>query len=338
MANRISMKDIAEELGVSVALVSYVLNGKFTNRIHVDTAEKIRELAAKYQYTPNQIAKSLKSNKTYTIGLIVADISNLFYSEIAHHIEGEVNKYGYNVLFGSAYEDSERFKNILDVFMSKQVDGLILAVPEGAEKYLERVANSKFPYVVLDRQFDVVPDHKIINIDNYAASRSVVLHFHQEGFTRVGAIALESNLQHLLQRKKGFTDTTFKELGTDAFFYEIPERDLHQQIESVVLNAIHEDRVEALCFFTNRIAMAALGVLAKHDIKVPEDVGVVCFDHAEAYHIFKTSISFVQQPLAEMSRAAVKRILDPDTRSDRMYFNTTLVVNDSSRRRSKEKS
>src|SRR5690606_35989341 len=136
MSKKVSMKDIAAELGVSVALVSYVLNGKMTSRINVETADKIRRLATKYNYRPNQIAKSLKSRKTYTIGLIVADISNLFYSSIARFIEEEANQHGYNVLFGSAYEDTKRFSSLLDVFIAKQVDGLILAVPDGGEVFL----------------------------------------------------------------------------------------------------------------------------------------------------------------------------------------------------------
>lgn len=87
MRRKVSLKDIAQKLNVSTALVSYVLNDKFTDRIHPDTARRIKNLAEELEYHPNQIAKSLKNNQTFTIGLIIADISNLFYSSIARVIK-----------------------------------------------------------------------------------------------------------------------------------------------------------------------------------------------------------------------------------------------------------
>lgn len=329
MAKKISMKDIAQELGVSVALVSYVLNRKFSNRISVDTAEKIRKLAKKYNYTPNQIAKSLKNNKTYTIGLIVADISNLFYSEISRHIEEEAQSLGYNVVFASAYEDPNRFESIVDVFLSKQVDGLILAVPEGADKYLSKVEQSGIPYVSIDREFENIDPSKIINIDNYKASASVVQHLHENGFKKPCAIALKSNLNHLVARKKGFTETINLNYNAEALLSEISERTLEEEIEGVILKAIKEDKADAIYFLTNRIAMAGLAVLAKNNIAVPESVGVVCFDEAEAYKIFNTNLTYVKQPLIEMGVAAVQKIINQKSNNQNLKFSTTLIIKES---------
>lgn len=328
MAKKVSMKDIAAEVGVSVALVSYVLNGKFTNRIKAETAEKIKHLAKKYDYQPNQIAKSLKSNKTFTIGLIVADISNLFYSSIARHIEDEANRLGYNVVFGSAYEDPNRFKALLDVFIAKRVDGLILAVPEDGEKYLEKVLSSNIPYVVLDREFDVVDPSKIVNIDNYQASSDAVKHLYSNNFNRIGAIGLKTSLKHLLERKRGFLETSKEFYSTGfTFMYEVEESELYDEIEKLVLHAIHVDQVDCLYFFTNKIAMAALGVLAKYNVEIPQKIGVLCFDEAEAYHLFKTPISFIRQPLKLMSQLAVNLILGNHSQKKGHKFHVEIVEN-----------
>src|SRR6188472_3049568 len=113
MKNKISLKDIAEKVGVSVTLVSYVLNNKMEGRINKDVAQKIRDTAKKLNYHTNQIAKSLKTNKTNTIGLIVADISNPFSSGLARIIEDEADKQGYTVIFGSSDEKPLRFENLL---------------------------------------------------------------------------------------------------------------------------------------------------------------------------------------------------------------------------------
>src|SRR5690625_6977678 len=95
MKKRISLKDIANEVGVSTSLVSYVLNNQLENRINKETAKKIRKVAAEMNYRPNHVARSLKRNKTQTIGLIVADIANPFSSSIARIIEDEAKKHGY---------------------------------------------------------------------------------------------------------------------------------------------------------------------------------------------------------------------------------------------------
>src|SRR5690606_38773497 len=104
--------DIANQLGVSTALVSYVLNDQKKGRINLETANKIKELAKSLNYFPNQIAKSLKSDRTYVIGLVIADISNLYYSNIARFIEDKSNKHNYNVVFGSADESAKKFQEL----------------------------------------------------------------------------------------------------------------------------------------------------------------------------------------------------------------------------------
>lgn len=328
------MKDIAAELGVSTALVSYVLNGKMTDRINIETAERIRALAKKYRYSPNQIAQSLKSRKTHTIGLIVADISNLFYSAIARHIEDEANNFGYHVLFGSAYEDPERFGAILEVFVAKQVDGLILAVPEGGDKYLSGLQHGHIPFVVLDREFDGVKRSKIVNIDNYSASREVVEHLCRNGFRRVGAITLKTKLRHLEERKRGFVEGWHDvRERNQPFVYEITEKELDNEIEQTLVNAIHVDHVDAVYFFTNKIAMAGLAVLARLTIDVPNQLGVVCFDEADAYRIFRKELSYIRQPLKEMSQRAVRIVLEKEEVSPENRFKAVLIPKESSQRR-----
>lgn len=327
------MKRIAQELGVSVALVSYVLNGKMTNRINEQTAERIRTLAKQLNYQPNQIAKSLKSNKTYTLGLIVADISNFFYSYLARYIEEEANNQGYNLIFGSAYEDPERFQKLLNVLVARQVDGLILALPEGAERSIDHLNAIGIPYVLIDREFPDFNKVTTFNLDNFKSSKAVVDHLVAEGFKRLGAIGLQTNLQHLMERKRGFVETSLQHLPAEAVFtYDVPENLLNEQIEDVLKQAVEHDKVDAICFFTNKIAMAALPVMIKHQWKIPDQVGIVCYDEAEAYKLFSYPLSYVRQPLQEMSVWAVNYLIDKEQRlkGKHIKFDADLVINASS--------
>src|ERR1700712_615587 len=119
MNKKISLKDIADKVGVSTALVSYVLNNKKEGRIKKSVAERIREVAMELNYRTNQIAKSLKINKTFTIGLIVSDISNPFSSGLARIIEDEADKKNYTVIFGSSDESVQRSNKLVDTFLNR---------------------------------------------------------------------------------------------------------------------------------------------------------------------------------------------------------------------------
>lgn len=330
------MKDIANELGVSVALVSYVLNGKKTEKINAHTAAKIKSLAAEMNYSPNQIAKSLKTNKTFTLGLIVADISNLFYSSIAKYIEEEANEYGYHVIYGSAHENPDRFDSILNLLLSRQVDGFILAIPENAEQWIRVLTDFNQPFVVIDRKFDAFPYAPSIILDNLDASRRIVTHLVDNGFKRPGMVTINRNLVHLKERKAGYVNTCMELLNQEPFVYELEEGRMEEQMQEVIQNSVFRDKVDSLCFFTNKIAMAGLSEIAAIDLEVPNQLGIVCFDEAVAYKLFRTPITYFRQPIQEMSKAAVDYLIDRiDNKGTRLEkgieeFKGMLVINKSS--------
>lgn len=332
------MKDIANRLGVSVALVSYVLNGKKTDKINDRTAAKIKALAATMNYSPNQIAKSLKTNRTLTLGLIVADISNLFYSSIAKYIEEEANRHGYQVIYGNAYESPDRFNSILNLLLSRQVDGFILAIPEKAEHCIRLLTDLNQPFVIIDRKFNEFPDAPSIILNNQEASGAIVAHLVQNGFKRPGLVTINRNLVHLQERKTGYMNACARLLNRKAFVYELEEEHLERQIKAVIKKSVFKDKVDSLCFFTNKVAMAGLSEIASMDLPVPGALGIVCFDEAEAYKLFRTPVTYFKQPLQEMSRAAVDYLLsqmepgDNNEKERLEEFNGTLVVHQSSMR------
>ena len=333
MSKKVSMKRIASELGVSVALVSYVLNGKMTERINPQTAAKIKALAKELNYQPNQIAKSLKNKKTHTLGLIIADISNFFYSYLARYVEEEANENGYNVLFGSAYENPERFEQLLNVLIGRQVDGLILAIPEGAEDQVAKLNERGIPYVIIDREFPQFEKINTINLDNYESSKSVVQHLVNQGFKRLGAIGLETKLHHLKERKRGYIEEATHILGCDNIIaYDVAENKLSEKMEDILQDAIYCQKVDAICFFTNKISMAALPVILKLRLKVPKDIAIICYDETEAYALFPYSLSYVKQPLQAMGQLAVKHLIDPkqDLQGRHVKFQAELIIQNSS--------
>lgn len=337
---KVSLKDIARKTGTSTALVSYVLNNKFTNRINAETSRKIKQLAEELNYYPNQVAKSLKNNKTLMLGLIVADISNLFFSSIARVIEDEAKEHHYNVLFSSADENLEKFDELIQVFMSRQVDGIILACPEGAEKKLRYLKEQRMPFVVIDRHFPFPEEMNSVTINNYKASRDIVEHLHERGYKKPVMITLASNLYHLQEREKGFRDAAGDLLNMTApKVIRVPEDKLTGRMEPAILELLDSKAgVDALCFATNKISIEGLAVLAKHQIAVPERVGVVCFDEVNTYRMFYKSVTYVKQPLDEIGGKAVELILsriNGSLQPKKIVLDTKLVIGQTSDYKSK---
>lgn len=338
MRKKTSLKDIATQLGVSTALVSYVLNNKFSGRINVDTAKKIKELAQSLNYRPNHVAKSLKKDKTFTIGLIIADISNLFYSSVTRFIEDESRKHKYHVIFGSADENAERFRALIDVFVSRQVDGIILAAPAGAESDLEILHAQRIPFVLIDRFFPALQHISSVMLNNYKASAEVVEHLFERGYRHPVMITLATDLFHLKERSKGFRETAKHLLKLDEPpVIEVNEECMHEDIQGILSTMLKEKDVDALYLSTNKIAIEVLSVLAHLKVKVPEELAVVCFDEADAYRIFNTSITYVKQPLKRIGSEAVDILISQingEQQGNSVVLDSIVVDGDSTASRS----
>jgi LacI family transcriptional regulator len=128
MSKKIKITDLSKILGLSPTLISMVLNGKGKeNKISEATQQKVLETARKLNYTPNQSARALRMGKTFVIGLIVPDISNVFFSRIARHMEDELWKHGYRLVIGSTDENPDNEQRLINLFTTQNVDGIIAA-------------------------------------------------------------------------------------------------------------------------------------------------------------------------------------------------------------------
>ncbi|WP_213279038.1 LacI family DNA-binding transcriptional regulator [Chryseobacterium indologenes] len=307
---RSSIKDIAKLAGVSVATVSYVLNKKEGQRISEETSKKIFEIAETINYTPNKIAKSLKTNKTKLLGLIVADISNDFYSHMARNLEDKALKLGYTLIIGSSDENAEKFKKLTELFSQQQVDGMIVAPVAGSEKTLENLINIKYPVVTIDRYLKGVSVPGI-TIDNQEIAERTTSLLLNKDFDKMIYIGYETELPHLLDRQHGFEKAISSSNKTAEIQYilvglENIAQEVHSQLEN---NLGKKPENTALYFSSNKLAVAGLSYLVKNNIKVPEQVSVVAFDETDAYDLFPTEITYIQQPIEEMAEEAI-RLLD----------------------------
>ncbi|PQL93090.1 LacI family DNA-binding transcriptional regulator [Apibacter adventoris] len=327
---RASIKDIAEKAGVSIALVSYVLNDKFVNRINKETAKKIKEIAAELNYKPNKIAQSLKSNKTNTIALLVADIANPFTSQVARIIEDETSKRGYMLLIGSSDENEEKLKQLIDLFQKRQVDGFIIAPVENSESIINNLVETKAPVVLIDRPIDNMEIDSIVT-NNFEISYQAVNYLINKGKKNIAIFSYKKNLENLKNRVEGY-----KKALKDSKIYLDSEKIIYieeSKTQSEVYKAIDELNLmttDALFFTSNKLAIAALKKLSTLDIKIPEELALVTFDESEAFDIFRVPLTHIKQPIKKISKKAVELLIEKIENTNllqqQIVYNSEIII------------
>jgi LacI family transcriptional regulator len=332
MSKKVSLKDIASAAGVSTALVSYVLNNKKQGRISKVVAEKIKGLAKAMNYRTNQIARSLKTNKTLTIGLILADIGNPFSAALARYIEDEADRHGYTVIFGSSDENPEKYKKILDTLVNRQADGLILSPPGEAAGQVEELLHQQLPFVLIDRYFPGIATNAVV-LDNYTAAFDATQHLVNQGYKKVGMINYSSSLFHLAERSRGFREavTANDLLQTAADVQEVTHLCFSEDIKKALqFFLLGTEKKDALLFGSNVIAMQAVKYINQLGLQVPGDIALACFDETDAFDLFYAPLTCIRQPVKEMAEAAVTMLLQNIANSSNKFntvsFTGELIV------------
>lgn len=329
MKKNVSLKDIAEHVGVSTALVSYVLNNKLKDRINKDVAAKIRQAAEELNYRPNQIARSLKAQKTFTIGLIVADIANPFSSQIARIIEDEAKHYGYSVIFGSSDESAEKTRDLIKLLLDRQVDGLIIALPEHTEEQVRYLSKIDVPFVLIDRYYPSIPTNSV-SINNFSAAQKAIRHLQENGHRRIGVVAYETSLFHLNERIRGAEDL----LAENALIGKVGIDNINNDVKTAIDGFLADPNpVDSIFFTTNLLTVSGLKYINSLGIKIPEQLAIVGFDETDAFDLFYAPVSYVKQPMAELGNEAVRLLLNSIENkelSEKVELGTELIIRNSS--------
>ncbi|MDR2763444.1 MAG: LacI family transcriptional regulator [Tannerella sp.] len=309
---RVSIKDIAREVGVSTAAVSLVLNGKDENgRIGKEMSEKIRQKAKEMHYEPNNLARGLRIGRSNTIGLILADISNLFFANLAFHIQEQAEKQGYSVIITNTNESDLKMEKMINVLNSRQVDGFIIVPTEHGDRYIADLLKRRMPVVLIDRFFPHLRASSVA-VDNYNAARKAIEKMIRQGCRNIGMLVYQTELQHMQDRKRGYIDVMkehhmfnpalVKEIG-----YSFLTNDVPIAIEHLLLK---ENRMEGIFFATNTLSMIGIKQLMNMGLRIPEDMKVICFDKSDAFDFTEASIPYIQQPVPEMGKVAVELLVE----------------------------
>nr|WP_227740282.1 LacI family DNA-binding transcriptional regulator [Salegentibacter sp. BLCTC] len=306
------MADISKELGVSKTLVSFVMNGRAKEkRINDEVAEKVLAKAKELGYKADYLARAMRTGKSQTIGLVMADISNTFFSKLARSIENEAAEHGYNVIFGSSDENHRKSGKLIDVFKDKRVDGLIICPTIGDITHIKKLNKERYPYVLVDRYFNEVSSNHVV-VDNYNGSFKIVEDQIQMGRKRIAFVNFNVELINMTERFNGYIDA----LKSYGYKYDssIVKNVSFKNIEKETYLAMKElmkitPKIDTIYFSNNRLAFLGIKYLFENNTINFKKLKLASFDNYEFMHLLQVPIKFGVQPIEELGKSAVDSIM-----------------------------
>ena len=305
---KVTIGDVAREAGVSVTLVSFVMNakmgkdGRLDCPVNPDTAERVLQVAKRLGYRRNNAAASLRSGRSHSIAVIVSDIANPFYAEICRNIENIAYKDGYTVIFASSEESPQKLSHLVETMVGYNVEGLIVAPCLGGEPALARALSIGIPTVLIDRDMPGEEFGRVL-IDNVDAGKMATKYLIHQGFGKIEMLTYKSGVTSLTDRETGY-GLAMEEAGLKD---EIRIHKIDYEAEAAKKDAIDVFRdaarrgVEAFILPTKRIAMYGFNALNVLGLSMPKDFSFVCFDESDVYELNKPVVPHIIQPLSEIA-------------------------------------
>lgn len=338
--NKVTIKDLAKAIGVSTTLVSFALSESPKKyRVSDEMIVKIRAKAQEMDYRPNNAARSLRSGRSNTIGVILSDISNRFFADIARCIEDQASQNGYTVLFGSTDEKPERLANLIKVFQNKGVEGLIIVPCEGAEASISELVESGFPIVLIDRSFDNI-NVSSVTLNNIKATSLAVNELVLSGYEKISFVSYKTGLTNILDREMGYRKAMRINGLADNICTNVIDYSAISSELSSLLPKLMAQGSEAFIFSTNRLAIEALIIMQSMGIAIPDDVAFIGFDGSEtfAFNLYPKGITYIKQPIEQFGYEAFNLLVTcilahGNTDVVNIELNPELVVKESSSKR-----
>ena len=291
-------RDVAELAGTSIAVVSYVFNNGPRN-VAPATRERVLNAAAELNYRPNALARALSFGKTRSIGLIVPDIANRFFGELARALEEAAAARGNLLLIGDSGLDAQRERSHIAAFVDRRVDSVVLVSVED-DLHVSAFAAADIPVVVL-HPIASGEDASSISIDYEAASEAATQHLLDHGYTSLALFNGPGDSAGSRQHRQGFTR------ATTAHTTPVTTMELHSQISrghaaQVALDVLaRPGRPRAIYCSTDEQAYGVLFACHRLGLAIPDDVAVTGFDGTEHSAYAIPPLTTVRQPIAEMA-------------------------------------
>jgi len=330
----VSLEDVAKRAKVSIATVSRVLNksGKVVPETRAIVESALREL----RYRPSRVARRLRmrGGRAHLVGLIIPDIQNPFYAEIARGVEDAASASNYAVLLCNSDENRDKERFYLEVMRDESVDGIVLPPFDDTDSAVIETISSGIPVVCVDRSLSKIRTD-LVEMDNYRGAFDATAHLADKGHRYIGLIEGRVNVSTNRERRRGYVDALKSrrlvvrpELMRAGDFKQESGRMLAQELLAI------RRPPTALFVLNNLMTVGALSALHQRRLSVPRDVAIIGFDDMPWAEALNPPLTVVRQPAYAVGRQAMElllqRIMDPSRPPVTVRLMPELIVRNSS--------
>src|SRR6266567_3218131 len=327
-----TIKDVAARAAVSVATVSAVINGN--KYVSPELAERVRESIAVLGYERNSLAHSLKTQTSHTIGLIISDITNPFFTSIVRGVEDVANEHHYSLILGNTDEDLKKEMSYVRLLESKRADGLIVAVTTGSHEYLHSGAAHHLPLVSIDRSLVELGIDAVL-VDNVAGAQMAVEHLIKLGHRRIGTVTGIPGITTTEERLTGYRQALEANgIDFDPTLVAVADSRVEGgKFGTLQLLTQGTTRPTAFFVMNGLMVIGALQAITEVGLCCPQDIALVGFDDFEWAAVMHPRLTTVRQPTYEIGRRAAQllfeRLEKRDTAPQVIRLQPQLIIRES---------
>ncbi|MGO4537763.1 LacI family DNA-binding transcriptional regulator [Paenibacillus sp. 2TAB19] len=323
--------DVAKEAGVSIATISNAINGK--GKVSKKKQEEIFKVMERLNYKPSIIASALMGKKTYTIGLLIPDVSNPFFSDIARSVEDLAHSEGYSVIVCSTDNRDERVEKYIRLLEQKNVDGILIGTGAENSEILEHLSEKSFPIVMIAREAAAMTAHSVVT-DDFKGGALAAEHLTSLGHSRMAVLAENFKVTSSLERVRGFRFGLFEAgLSVSDDDIVICESSMKDGKRAAAALLSGEERPTALFCCNDLLAIGALQAAKDAGIRVPEQLSIVGFDDTILSTVTNPTLTTIAQPVEQMVKLAFGLLIggteDESSIKQRIVMQPELIIRES---------
>lgn len=339
MFQPITIKDIAKALGLSTSTVSRALTDRY--EISAETKKLVLEYAEKIGYQPNPIAQSLKERRSHSIGVVVCEVANNYFSQAINGIESIAYDRGYHVIITQTHESFDREVVNIQHMASRGVDGLLISLSSETQdlSHIKYLHEKGLPIVFFDRVANEIDTHKVI-ANNYQAAFDTTEHLIKSGSRKIAHLTNSPNLSITTERLDGFKAALEKHnVSFNPAYLKNCEHGgmIQDEVEVAVTELLAlADRPDAIFIASDRLSSGCLTSLKKHGVKIPADIAIAGFTNSDVAELFDPALTTVRQPAFKIGQIATQMLIQlieskhPVTEFETRMLDAELIIRASS--------
>ena len=326
MIPKITLKQIAAEFNVSIATVSKALND--SHDISVKTKEKIKEFAKAHHYKPNKVALSLLNKKTKTLGVIIPNIMNSFFTEVFVGIEEKASELGYSLISCISNESFEKEVNTVELLKSGTIDGFIISIAEETQinqdfTHLIDAVNQGVPIVLFDRVTDAIECDKVI-VNDFEGARHATDHLIKTGCKKIAVVSVIDNLSVGKLRVEGY-----KKALTDSNL-PINEKIIvrlskNEDLETAMKIVLADKTIDGLLCLEESSAIISLDLIKAMKYKIPDEMAMICFTNGKLPQHVTPTITTISQHGKFIGETATTMLVNRLENKSEAEFSTKII-------------